>query len=469
MSAVSRRAILAAASALPFSALFARRARADVGPLIPDPDRVLELPSGFSYRILERRDADMDDGYRVPGAPDGMACFDPGDGTLVLMRNHELGFGGSGGPYKPGQTPPRQAVNARALGGVTRVVLDKETRRRISSNLVLTGTIRNCAGGLSPWGWLSCEETFDDGHGYVYLCRTDAKSVDEPNRIAAYGKFCHEAATVDPRTMIAYLTEDRQSSSFYRFVPSSPKEPFSGKLQALSIAGSPRFDTARGMGVGAKVDIAWVDCPDPEPKEDSVASDAQRAGAAIIRRGEGLWFHDGSVYFSATGGGPAGSGQIFRVVPEGDGGTIELVAESPGRHALKYPDNITVSPSGGLVIAEDGGGTNYLRGLDARGEAFDFARCAYSRSELAGICFAPDGKTLFVNLQQDGLTLAIEGPLDEVFGAPPAPERRPPTQAAEPALDGCAGALGTGTKIAIPAAAAVAGIAWAYRRGARGS
>jgi hypothetical protein len=160
-----RRTVLSAAGVLPLSMLFTRRARADVGPLVPDPARRLDLPEGFSYRVLESVGAEMDDGYLVPGLPDGMACFEPGDGTLVLMRNHELGLGGDDGPYHPGQPAPPEAVDPAAFGGVTRLVLDARTLARVSSNLVLVGTVRNCAGGLSPWGWLSCEETFQEGTG----------------------------------------------------------------------------------------------------------------------------------------------------------------------------------------------------------------------------------------------------------------------------------------------------------------
>jgi uncharacterized protein len=115
------------------------------------------------------------------------------------------------GPYGPGQQPPPEAYDPAGMGGVSRVVLRADTLERVSSNLVLTGTTRNCAGGVSPWGWLSCEEAVGRGHGYVFACRTDAARVRPPHRIAAYGRFCHEAAAVDPETCIAYLTEDRDS------------------------------------------------------------------------------------------------------------------------------------------------------------------------------------------------------------------------------------------------------------------
>jgi secreted PhoX family phosphatase len=40
-----------------------------------DPQGILDLPEGFSYRVLQRGGEMMTDGYRVPGRPDAMACF----------------------------------------------------------------------------------------------------------------------------------------------------------------------------------------------------------------------------------------------------------------------------------------------------------------------------------------------------------------------------------------------------------
>ncbi|HLT34652.1 MAG TPA: alkaline phosphatase PhoX, partial [Enhygromyxa sp.] len=168
-----------------FASLGARRPARAGGPwgeLIPDPNGILDLPAGFSYRILEDGGDDMSDGYRVPRRPDGMACFPGPDGTLILMRNHENSLNANAdGPYKEGQTAPPEAYDPEGMGGVTRLVIDATTFERISSNLVLVGTVRNCAGGPSPWGWLSCEENVDInggyGHGYTFLCLTDAETV----------------------------------------------------------------------------------------------------------------------------------------------------------------------------------------------------------------------------------------------------------------------------------------------------
>jgi secreted PhoX family phosphatase len=60
------------------------------GELQPDPDGMFDLPEGFSYRVVSRHGELMDDGFRVPHRPDGMATFPgPGD-TTILVRNHEV-------------------------------------------------------------------------------------------------------------------------------------------------------------------------------------------------------------------------------------------------------------------------------------------------------------------------------------------------------------------------------------------
>ena len=402
-----------AASSLPVAFLFARRARAaGFGALVADPAGILDLPPGFSYRILERQGDPMSDGYRVPGSMDAMACFAGPNNTLILMRNHEVSTSASAGPYGSGQQPPSQAYNPAMYGGVTRLVLNATTFNRISSNLVLVGTNRNCAGGMSPWGWLSCEEAFTAQHGYVFVCPTDATTVRAPQRIIGYGHFNHEAATTDPRTSICYLTEDRSDSSFYRFVPTNASSPFNGRLQALRIRGQNAFDT-NGMTLGQTLDVDWVDIADPNPASDTIRFDVQAQGAAIVRRGEGIWFHEGIVYVVSTSGGPAGGGQIFAYTPANE--TLKLVAHSTNRNILDGPDNITVAPWNEIYIAEDGSSTQFVRGITLTGEVFDFARNRMSGdSEFTGVCFSPDGKAMFVNVQDQSYTFVITGPFPTV-------------------------------------------------------
>jgi secreted PhoX family phosphatase len=102
---------------------------------------------------------------------------------------------------------------------------------------------------------------------------------------------------------------------------------------------------------------------------------------------------------------------------------VRLVFESPGAHVLNMPDNLVVSPRGGLVLCEDGTANPCVHVLTRDGGISRFARNTvrlkgerngltgdFTDREFAGATFSPDGRWLFVNLQTPGITLAITGP-----------------------------------------------------------
>ena len=113
-----------------------------------------------------------------------------------------------------------------------------------------------------------------------------------------------------------------------------------------------------------------------------------------------------------------GLGQLLLALTE-----LRLVFESPGADLLVMPDNLVVSPRGGLVLCEDGGANPCMHGLTRDGKIVRFARnntvLSGERSgiagdfrsrEFAGATFSPDGRWLFVNMQSPGITYAITGP-----------------------------------------------------------
>ncbi len=73
------------------------------GPILPDPNKILDLPEGFSYQIISRKGEQMTDGFFVPAEHDGMATFPGPNGLTVLVRNHEINLraNAGAGPFGP--------------------------------------------------------------------------------------------------------------------------------------------------------------------------------------------------------------------------------------------------------------------------------------------------------------------------------------------------------------------------------
>ena len=78
--------------------------------------------------------------------------------------------------------------------------------------------------------------------------------------------------------------------------------------------------------------------------------------------------------------------------------------------AFDGPDNITVSPWGGLILAEDGVGVQHLIGVSAGGATFPLARDEGGGGEFTGPVFSHDKQVLFANTYAPGTMYAITGP-----------------------------------------------------------
>lgn len=400
---------------------------AGYGALRPDPAGLLDLPEGFSYRVLSRLGDKMDDGGTVPDRADGMGCFALGNGEIALVRNHELqpqhdaggtitkGFGKRNGKFVP--------------GGTTTIVLDAATLTVNRQFRSLGGTIRNCSGGTTPWGtWLTCEEAptgpgqprgdgLERNHGWVFEVPASARGLVDAVPLTAMGRFNHEAAVVDPVTGIVYQTEDRDDSVLYRFLPKVPgKLAEGGRLQAMVIDGiaDTRNWNGAAMVAGQQYRVSWVDCDDVEAPQDDLRQRAAAKGAALVARGEGLHMGENAVFACCTSGGAKQLGQILKLTPgrAGTSDTVELFFESESTDQFNYGDNLTVAPNGHLIVCEDQYTDvvdNHIRGITPAGEAYTLAQLT-AQTELAGGCFSPDGTVLFVNVYSPTATLAITGP-----------------------------------------------------------
>ena len=416
--------------------------------LAKDPNGYLDLPEGFSYRVISTMGEKMDDGFLVPGRADGMGAFVGKDGRVLVVRNHE----NSPSAFEMGPFGQKNELLSNldpaliydygqgelpGIGGTTTFVYNEETGEVEKQFLSLIGTNRNCAGGVTPWNsWLSCEEdtTLPNGriekdHGYVFeVPATDEPMVANPLPIKEMGRFNHEAVCVDPKTGIVYQTEDRGDGLIYRYIPNVPGKLLDGgKLQVLAVKDQPKLDTRNWdesrIQVRQKLNVEWLDIDDVLAPEDDLRFRGFENGAARFARGEGIWFGEGELYFACTNGGPSEGGQVFRYVPspsEGQPGendqpgVLELFAESPSKSILHACDNLTIAPWGDVILCEDNGQRNFIRGIKQTGEIYDFGFNRGSKSEFAGLVFSPSGKTLFVNIQESGETLAITGPWERL-------------------------------------------------------
>ncbi len=467
------------------------------GPIAPVADeatglRILQLPEGFRYRSFSWRNDLMSDGQFVNPAHDGMAVVLDRGGESVLIRNHEVGAGRRmivpGNPAAQ-YDPVTLADGSTPGGGCT--VLRVRNGTLVDHRNAIGGTIVNCAGGRTLWNsWLTCEETEANlsaaggrKHGYVFDVNLDPqRTVATP--IVGMGRFAHEAVAVDPRTGDVYMTEDaRNEAGFYRYVPMPNTFGYGslarrGRLQAAKVVGVERANLLALDGirpsqvrrVGDVLEIEWVTIPepdaDPAPYEETGPDNpdvgvrtvsgpfrqARELGALRMSRGEGIWWDprsdcawvvDTSFGYEATGQRRAGRGlgAVWAYRPDRrnrNRGRLILVYAAAARVAGNNPDNIVVSPRGGLLSCDDGsaavdafGAGQRLMGYTAEGAAYIFAKNNlqlsaadiaamgrtgqfgpgdYRGAEFAGACFDASGTWLFVNIYVPGLTLAITGP-----------------------------------------------------------
>lgn len=427
-----------------------KKSRPDYGELRPVADEttgleLLELPPGFKYLSFGwTRDKLTVGGGKTPGSHDGMAVIDERNGVITLCRNHEI--------QKDKKPFADVAYDSNAAGGCTMLTFNGSAGKWLQSRPVISGTVKNCAGGATPWNsWLTCEEfvggpgyrvkkrqyDFKKHHGWIFEVPVEGKADAKP--LKDMGRFVHEAVAVDPHTGIVYETEDRTTAGFYRFLPKvNGQLSQGGKLQMMKAKGAD--DLRRGSKPGQTYDVSWVDIDDPTGEDYGIVKTGKKGtayddlalfkhgkklGAATFARLEGCWYGNGQIYLVATSGGNARCGQVWSYDPKRE--TLKLIFESPAKHVLHMPDNMTVSPRGGIVLCEDGDTVpQRMFGMTPEGKLFPFAnnhvklkgerngfKGDYREQEWAGASFSSDGKWLFANIQTPGITFAITGPWEK--------------------------------------------------------
>jgi uncharacterized protein len=437
-----------AASAAPGGA----PAAAGYGPLVDDPAGRLALPAGFRYEIVTHAGVTtLDTGEPTPRNHDGTGAFRSRRGGTVLVNNHEIREPYAANPL--GLPVPHldgYTYDPGAAGGCTVVEVDRRGKR-IGEHVGIAGTRTNCAGGVTPWDtWLTCEEVdslagtggFEKDHGYVFeVDPFDNEANRNPQPIKALGRFEHEAAVVDPHRGDLYLTEDssKPNGLFYRWEAPrgfkgrkgalkklGPTDGVLAAMKATDRSGAHVPDLSVVTQIGTVLKVTWTPIADRDARTLAIRKQLADADVTRGRKLEGAWWGDEGAYvvssYTRDGDYPGVTqvhdGQVWHYDPRRSTLTLKLrFAKNPDPAvdgAFDGPDNISVSPYGGVILAEDGEGIQHLIGASPSGQTFPIARNDFTDGtkdvEFTGPVYSPDRDILFANIQEPGYMFAITGP-----------------------------------------------------------
>ena len=368
---------------------------AKLGPL-GEPDALgIRVPEGFSTRIvaITNQRPVSSSSYLWHIFPDGGGVMPKADGGWYYVSNSEIPGVGSIGFLVPQLSPVTTPIEALTPGlGGTGVLEFAADGTITDAYRILGNTTFNCAGCVTPWNTgLSCEAW---PAGQVWEC--DPTGRESAIARPTLGLFSHEATAIHVERRTIYMTEDMPDGRFYRWVadegdwPRSAVRPAlqNGKLQVMQVGGE-----GTTGALTRPQPVTWVDAQNPGAPQDANRID----GTAVFDGGEGVWNHHGYVYFSSKG-----DNRIW--VYDTHTETLEVVYDlaTSDNPILSGVDNITVTPQGDLLVAEDGGDMQVVVILPDRTLKPLLQITGQDASEIAGIAFSPDGRRMYFTSDRGG-------------------------------------------------------------------
>ncbi|MDQ1857182.1 MULTISPECIES: alkaline phosphatase PhoX [unclassified Chryseobacterium] len=384
----------------------------------------LILPAEHKYQLILKEGDNYTEGGGLVGGQNDFTAYVPKTGSSTngyLSVNHETNPGGV----------TMAEINYNATSKLWQLT---KSRAVSFSDPSLVQTIRNCSGGITPWGTVvTAEESVtsndvnNDGHkDYGWLVEIDpataqviSKNADgTKGKLWQMGIMNHENVVINNAGTIAYYGEDGGTHLVYKYVMDTPNDLSSGNLYVLKLD---QGLTAAGDPVGTTA--TWIQVPNKEKADqNNTNTNALTLGGTKFNGVEDVDISplDGKIYFTAKG-----LDRVYRL--QDNGTTASQVETFVGGGSSVYSfntaqgmkseawgdgnDNLTFDELGNLWVLQDGG-KNYIWVIapdhtQANPKVRLFASMP-AGSEPTGLTFTPDHKFGFFSIQHPDSTISTD-------------------------------------------------------------
>ncbi|KMQ68451.1 twin-arginine translocation pathway signal protein [Chryseobacterium sp. FH2] len=384
----------------------------------------LIIPAEHKYQLILKEGDNYTEGGGLVGGQNDFTAYVPKTGSSTngyLSVNHETNPGGV----------TMAEIN---YNGMTKLWQLTKSRAVSFSDPSLVQTIRNCSGGITPWGTVVTAEeqtTSSDVNGdgmkdYGWLVEIDpataqviSKNTDgSKGKLWQMGIMNHENVVINNAGTIAYYGEDGGTHMVYKYIMDTPNDLSSGNLYVLKLD---QGLTAAGDPVGTTA--TWIQVPNKtKADQNNTAALAQSVGGTKFNGVEDVDISplDGKIYFTAKG-----LDRVYRL--QDNGSTASQVETFVGGAATTYSfqtaqgmkseawgdgnDNLTFDELGNLWVLQDGG-KNYIWVIapdhtQTNPKVRLFASMP-AGSEPTGLTFTPDHKFGFFSIQHPDSTISTD-------------------------------------------------------------